>query len=98
MRLCFRRYVLLFTLPLLLSAAVDINNADFTTLMKIKGVGEVKAEAILAYRKRGGCFKRIEDLDKVKGFGEKFIAKHKKQKDIIANGNCKKPSKKDGKK
>ena len=66
-------------------------------LLKIKGVGETKAEAILAYRKKGGCFNKLEDLQKVKGFGEKFIEKNRGKNTIIANGCQKQKSKRERK-
>ncbi len=77
---------------LLLSAslafgAVDINKADKTELMKINGVGEVKASAIVDYRTKHNCFKNIEEIKEVKGFGDKFLEKNKGQ--IIAS-ECKK--------
>lgn len=45
--------------------------------MSIKGIGDKKADAILTYRK-AHCFKNIEELTVVKGLGEKFVEKNKK--------------------
>ena len=56
--------------------AVDINSANKSELMSLKGIGAKKAEAIMSYRK-GHCFKSVEDLTAVKGIGPKFIAKNK---------------------
>ena len=40
--------------------AIDINTADKATLMTvIKGVGEKRAEAIIAYREKNGPFKHM---------------------------------------
>ncbi|WP_283652568.1 helix-hairpin-helix domain-containing protein [Paenibacillus sp. RC334] len=36
-----------------------------------------KAEAILSYRNQHGPFKRVSDLDHVKGIGAKMLAKMK---------------------
>jgi competence protein ComEA len=49
---------------------VNINTADAQELTKLKGVGEKKAEAIIAWRNENGGFKTVEDLLEVKGIGE----------------------------
>ena len=67
----------------LMFGAVDINNADKKELMSIKGVGESKAAAIVAFRK-GHCFKNASELSLVKGIGKKTVEKN----DLIA-GKCK---------
>ena len=76
-------------LSLLLSglafASVDINNASVNELTTLKGIGEKKAKAIVAYRKQH-CFKNVNELTNVKGIGEKMLNKIKK--DITA-GKCK---------
>lgn len=57
---------------------VNINRADVAELdAKLLGVGEKKAQAIVSYRQQHGLFKRPEDLQKVKGIGEKTFAKNK---------------------
>jgi len=56
-------------------AAVNINTADKETLATLPGVGEVKAEAIIQYRKDHGDFKNAQDLVNVKGIGAKTIEK-----------------------
>lgn len=56
---------------------VNINTADKETLTLLPGIGPVTAEAILAYRQANGDFKSIDDLTKVKGIGEKSLAKLK---------------------
>ncbi|MFA7610814.1 MAG: helix-hairpin-helix domain-containing protein [Sulfurimonas sp.] len=68
-------------------AAVDINKADKAELMSIKGIGEVKADAILAYREVNNCFSNIDELKEVKGFGNKFLEKNR---DTITANGCKK--------
>lgn len=67
--------------------SIDINKADKTELMKISGVGAVKADAIVAYRAKHNCFKNLEEIKEVKGFGDKFLENNKGK--IIA-GECKK--------
>lgn len=56
-----------------LYAAVDLNTASVEELQAVKGVGASKAEAIVQYRKQHGPFKRVDDLDSVKGFGKKTV-------------------------
>ena len=58
---------------------VDINTADAKAISKImNGVGIKKAEDIVAYRKKHGDFKSVDDLAKVKGVGKKTVAKNRK--------------------
>lgn len=52
---------------------ININQADKTELMKLKGIGESKAEAIIDYRNKYGYFTKLEDLLKVKGISEKIL-------------------------
>ncbi len=61
----------LLTLPTFLFAGeiININTADKEVLMSIKGIGEKRAEAIIAYRDQNGSFKSIEQLADVKGVG-----------------------------
>ena len=47
----------------------ELNKADKSELMEIKGIGEAKADAILKERKNGK-FKSFEDFTRVKGVGE----------------------------
>ncbi len=57
---------------------VNINQADVATLVKaLKGVGEVKAQAIVEYRKLNGPFASVDDLQKVKGISVKTIEKNR---------------------
>lgn len=57
---------------------VDLNTADARTLAaRLEGVGPKTAEAIVAYRTKHGPFKRIEDLEKVKGVGTKTIERNR---------------------
>ncbi|SMN02358.1 Late competence protein ComEA, DNA receptor [uncultured Candidatus Thioglobus sp.] len=61
---------------------VNINTADKETLMMfIKGVGEVRAEAIITYREENGAFKSVEELTEVRGIGVSIL---KKNMDMLA--------------
>ena len=55
---------------------VNINTADETTLMMLKGIGEVKARAIIEYRQQQP-FETIEDIMNVSGIGEKTFEDNK---------------------
>lgn len=54
---------------------ININNADIEQLMKLPGIGQVKAKAIIDYRENIGEFKSLEEFTKVKGIGEKTLEK-----------------------
>ncbi len=47
---------------------VDLNKATAKELMAVKGINSAKAKAIIAYRKKNGDFKTLDDLAKVNGF------------------------------
>ncbi|MBW4934212.1 ComEA family DNA-binding protein [Marinobacter sp. F4206] len=57
-------------------AAININTADVATLAELTGVGQSKAEAIVAYRDANGPFTAPQDLANVKGIGERTIEKN----------------------
>ena len=56
-------------------AKININTADVQQLATLPGIGTVKAEAIVQYRNDNGKFKTINDLNEVKGIGDKMIKK-----------------------
>ena len=55
------------------SGKVNMNKATAEELMQLPGIGPVKAEKIIKYRKKHGSFKNAEDLMNVEGIGEKTI-------------------------
>ena len=66
------------------AAPVDVNSADAETLASaMTGIGQKKAEAIINYRQINGPFQSIEDLTKVKGIGEKTIAKNRQNLTVM---------------
>ncbi len=68
--------VLLLTLGAGAAAAepVDINCADAAALAAgLQGVGETKAQAIVAHREKEGLFKTADDLAAVQGIGAKTV-------------------------
>ncbi|WP_108947044.1 ComEA family DNA-binding protein [Shewanella halifaxensis] len=56
---------------------VKINSGTVNELAALNGVGETKAQAIVEYRKANGNFKSIEQLNEVKGIGDKLIEKNR---------------------
>lgn len=57
---------------------VNINTASAEEMAKvIKGVGEKKAEAIVAFRAENGLFADPSEITAVKGIGEKTFEKNK---------------------
>jgi competence protein ComEA len=58
---------------------VNINKAGIESLVLLKGIGEKKAKAIIAYRESHGEFSSVDDLLNVKGIGQQMI-KHNKER------------------
>lgn len=58
---------------------VNINTAGKEELMTLTGIGETRAEAILAYRQENGGFQTPEDLMQVEGIKEKTFEKLRDQ-------------------
>lgn len=59
------------------ASVINLNKADLQTLAQLNGVGEKKAEAIIAYREAKGGFKSVDELLSVKGIGEKLLEKNR---------------------
>jgi|SRR5690554_3469444 len=51
-------------------APININTADVQELTELKGIGESKAQAIIAWRDENGPFESVEQLLQVSGVGE----------------------------
>src|SRR5262245_49436609 len=49
---------------------VNVNTATAEELVRLPGIGDAKARAILDFRKEKGAFKSIEQLREVKGIGD----------------------------
>jgi len=89
-----KRFVLAVSLSCLSLAAfaapVDINRAGADVLAaSLKGVGQAKAEAIVAFRAAHGPFKAADDLMQVKGIGEKTVEQNRA--DIMLGNAPQKP-------
>jgi competence protein ComEA len=78
------------------AGVVNLNTATEAELGLLPGVGPSKASAITAYRKKYGPFKKVDDLNKVKGFGFKTLKKLKPYLTVSGattyKGKAKKPA------
>lgn len=54
---------------------ININTASAERLTSLNGIGEVKAAAIVEYRRTHGGFSSVDELLNVKGIGEKTLEK-----------------------
>ncbi|MGE5026894.1 MAG: ComEA family DNA-binding protein [Betaproteobacteria bacterium] len=63
---------------------INLNTATQAELDTLKGVGPVKAKAIVDYRTKNGPFKSVDDLEKVPGFGK--ITVDKLRGDLTVSG------------
>lgn len=76
----FATLVLLFSLATGFAyadqSAININSADAATLASLDGIGDSKAEAIVAYREANGPFATTQDLSNVKGIGARTVEKN----------------------
>lgn len=52
---------------------ININTADVNELRGLSGIGEKRAQDIIAYREEHGSFQNIEELQEVSGIGEKTV-------------------------
>jgi competence protein ComEA len=71
--------VLLLTFSgFLYAGQVNVNTADAKQIAtELSGIGTVRAEAIVIYRKENGKFKSIDELVKVPGIGKKTVEKNR---------------------
>ena len=60
------------------AAPVNINKASASEIAEaLNGIGESKAQAIVAYRQQHGQFKKASDIVQVKGIGQAIFEKNK---------------------
>ena len=59
---------------LLEGEVIDINSAPAEDLQRLPGIGEKRAQAIVAWRAEHGPFRSVDELVQVAGIGEKLLA------------------------
>ena len=67
------------------SQKININTASLAELQKLPRIGSSVAQRIIDFRKKNGPFKKIEEIMKVKGIGEKTF---EQIKDLITVGDA----------
>ena len=77
MKTLFKIFALFFVSANFAFAAVNLNTATQAELESLKGIGPAKAKSIIEYREQNGAFQSVDDLKKVKGFGDKNVEKLK---------------------
>ena len=68
---------------------VNLNTASTEELTSIKGIGQKKAEDILAWRAEHGCFAVVDQLTEIKGIGPKML---EKIRPFVKAEGCDKPA------
>ena len=58
---------------LLPGESIDVNTADIYDLQRLPGIGEKRAQDIIAWREEHGPFPSVEDLDQVPGIGPGIV-------------------------
>ncbi len=61
---------------------VNLNTASAEELMTLSGIGEARAQAIIAYREQHGGFRSIEEIMEIEGIKEKLFEKIREQIEI----------------
>lgn len=59
---------------LLEGEVIDVNSAPVEDLQRLPGIGEKRAQAIVAWREEHGPFQSVDELIQVSGIGEKLLA------------------------
>lgn len=65
------------------SGKLDLNAADAPTLQReLAGIGEAKANAIVAYRDINGPFASVDELLEVKGIGKAILDRNREKLEV----------------
>ena len=71
--------MLFFASSAMAAELVNLNKASAAAMQQnLVGIGPIKAEAIVSYRKKNGKFKSLDDLQNVTGIGPALIKKNKR--------------------
>jgi len=65
---------------------IDLNKATEMELTKVRGIGPALAKRIVDFRKENGPFGKVDDILKVRGIGEKSLAKLKPYLKVTKKG------------
>ena len=66
-------------------SVIDLNTASVELLETLPGIGEVRAIAIVDYRRQHGCFQSTSDVTNVSGIG---AATYEKMRDLVTVNTC----------
>jgi len=59
-------------------ARTNLNTADASTLQReLNGIGQAKAQAIIAYREANGPFQSVDELLEIKGIGNALMERNR---------------------
>ncbi|WP_049623216.1 ComEA family DNA-binding protein [Frateuria defendens] len=71
-------FALALALPAFAATPVNVNKADAAAIADaLDGIGQAKAEAIVAYRQEHGPFKSVDELGQVKGIGQSTLERNR---------------------
>ncbi|MDH2372550.1 helix-hairpin-helix domain-containing protein [Cobetia sp. 3AK] len=73
--------------PLTQAAEMNINTATPEQLTQLKGIGDKKAQAIVAWRKANGPFTSVDQLAEVKGISANTLERMKTTLTLDKTGN-----------
>jgi len=76
-----KKFFILLLFVISLFAKININTAIMQELYSLRGIGQIKALAIIEYRKKH-FFKTIEEIMNVKGIGKKTFEKIKDEIEV----------------
>ena len=80
------KYIILILFSIInLYAIVDINNASTSELLELNGIGKAKANKIIKYTEKNGCFKSVDELARVDGISKSIVANNR---NILTIGPC----------
>jgi competence protein ComEA len=65
--------------------SINLNTATAAELSALKGIGDAKAQAIVAHREKNGNFKSVDDLKAVAGIGDKLLEQLRPQVTISSD-------------
>ena len=54
-------------------ATVNVNSAQQSELIRVKGIDRQKAKTIIEHRAKNGAYDSLDDLEKLPGFGHDLV-------------------------